>query len=264
MKLQPVALPPRPKGLRFDVKALADARFEVKADAATIEIFDNIGFEVTPTRIAAALRTIGPKPVTVQINSPGGDPFDGLAIYNLLRAHGQKITVEIIGIAASAASLIAMAGDEILIGRGGQLMIHRAAGVSIGDADTMRTMAEALDKIDGGMADLYATRTGIPREQIVAMMADETWMTAEEAIDLGFVDGRLDRDAAPAPKASAAPASKRELEEQFRRAGFSRAEASRMTGAAWAARNRGAEDPDVDLSQIAALLKERGAAISKR
>lgn len=103
------------------------------------ETYDGRG--VTVNRISAALRSIGDKPVTVQINSPGGNFFDGLAIYNLFRAHSRMVTVQIVGIAASAASVIAMAGDEIQIARAGMLMVHNAQWLAMGDRHAMQEAA---------------------------------------------------------------------------------------------------------------------------
>ena len=194
--------------------------------------------------------------MTVQINSPGGDPFEGLAIYNLLRGHPQPVTVQVLGIAASAASIIAMAGERIEIARAAQIMIHRASGGALGDSDTMRAMAAALDSVDAVLAGVYQARTGLPLEQIVDMMAAETFLPSDEALDLGFADALLERDAMPSPRlaASAAPQSKRELDEQLRRLGFSRSVAARMTSAAWHARGSDDTESDVDLETVAAAV----------
>lgn len=250
--MKPVSIPDRPRGLKFDAYALADPRFEVKAEAATISIFDVIGLDVTTARVAGALRSIGPKPVTVEINSPGGDPFTGLAVFNLLRGHGQKITTRVLGLAASAASLIAMAGDRIEMARASSIMIHRSAGGAMGTADDMRAMATALDAVDATMRDLYAARTGVPAEQIAGMMAAETWLPPADAIALGFADGLLERDAMPAPARASAPSSKRQLDAAFQALGFSRSEARRMTAAAWHVKEK---DPEaIDLAAVAAAL----------
>ena len=256
MKLSPVEIPPRPKGLRIEALAIEDPRFEIDAQAATISVFDVIGLDVTAARIAGALRAIGDKPVTVQINSPGGNAFDGLAIFNLLRGHTKPVTVQVLGLAASAASIVAMAGDTIQIARAAQIMIHRAQGGAMGDADMMRTMAGALDKVDSTIAGVYQARTGLPAAQVADMMAAETFMSSDDALAWGFADALLDRDAAPAPRVAAAatPQSKRELEEQFRQLGFSRSVAARMTGAAWDARQRENDIPALDLSAVAEAM----------
>lgn len=264
MKLAPIEIPARPKGLRFEFSALADPRFEVNAEAATITVFDVIGLEVTASRIAGALRSIGNRPVTVQINSPGGDPFVGMAIYNLLRGHPQPVTVQVLGIAASAASIIAMGGERIEIARAAQIMIHRASGGAVGDGDTMRSMAAALDKVDGVLAGVYEAKTGLPRDQVAAMMASETFMASDEALALGFADSLLERDASPPPRvsASAAPRSKRDWEEHFRQLGLGRSEAARSAAAVWRTDGAHDTDPEIDFDQVAAAVTRNFAALN--
>lgn len=234
MKLPSIQLPQRPAGLRFKVSAVADARFVLKAEAGLIEIFDVIGGPgVTDTKVAGALRSIGPRPITVQVNSPGGDPFTGASIYNLLRAHGQPITTQILGMAASAASIVAMAGDRVLIAKNGQHMIHRAQAVAYGNAELMRTVGTLLDQTDAAMAGVYQARTGLKIEQIHSLMAAETFMSSDETIELGFADALLDRDAAPAPRSVAT--NVRDLEQELRDKGVSKSKAARGAAAALAA-----------------------------
>jgi ATP-dependent Clp protease protease subunit len=265
MTLPEIKLPARPKGLRFDIRAVAEPDFSVKADAGTISIFDVIGLEVTASRVAGALRAIGARPVTVQINSPGGDPFEGAAIYNLLRGHSQPVTVQVLGMAASTASLIAMAGASIEIARNAQIMIHRAEAITAGDADAMRGIADLLDKTDASMAGVYQARTTLPLEQIVSMMAAETFMLSDEAISLGFADTLLSRDAADPPRlaATAAPASKRALEDQLRSLGLSRSVAARGAAAAWPAISRESPDQDIDIDAIYARVSAQIANMTK-
>ncbi|HEC0958195.1 TPA: Clp protease ClpP, partial [Klebsiella pneumoniae] len=139
---------------QFDMRPDALERWEpeVRAagnDANSISIYDSIGENwegtgVTAKRISAALRAIGDKDVVVNINSPGGDFFEGVAIYNLLREHPGRVTVQVMGLAASAASVIAMAGDEILMGDGSFLMIHNAWAVAIGNRHDMADAAKLL------------------------------------------------------------------------------------------------------------------------
>ena len=167
-------------------------------NSATISIYDVIGEDwwtgegVTAKRIAGALRGIGKNPVTVNVNSPGGDMFEGLAIYNLLREHPAEVTVKVMGLAASAASIIAMAGDRIEMGLGSFLMIHNSWGVVVGNQDDMRDAATTFAEFDAAMADIYAARTGAKVKDIAKMMADETWLRAEAAIDAGFADDTFD------------------------------------------------------------------------
>lgn len=261
---KPIDLPPRPAALRFDVPAVEGGSFNVQAlaEAATISIFDAIGPDTNARRIAAALRQIGPRPVTVEINSPGGDAFEGVAIYNQLRAHGQPITVQVLGIAASAASIVAMAGDRIEIAKNGQLMIHNSHALAIGDARAMIEIAQILSKMDRAMAQTYADRTGLAIDQASALMDAETWMAADEALQLGFADSLLARDAMPAPALAqgATPTSKIGLEKTLR-AGIplSKSTAERIAAAAWPALNR--EHNPIDLAAVAACFTDHTAAL---
>jgi ATP-dependent protease ClpP protease subunit len=126
--------------------------------------------------------------IDLRINSEGGDVFDGKAMYTLLRDHGAEITVHIDGLAASAASYIAMAGDDIRISEAGFMMVHNAWGGAVGNAEELRRLASLLDTIDGTIRDVYAARTGLPAETVAELMAAETWMTAAEAKEKGFAD----------------------------------------------------------------------------
>lgn len=191
--------------LQFDLRTDAVERWkpEVRAasdgDDATISIYGPIGATwdgegVTVKRIAAALRSIGNKSVTVNVNSPGGDFFEGVAIYNALREHRAQVTINVMGLAASAASVIAMAGDEILMGEGSFLMIHNAWGVAIGNRHDMAEAAAFLEPFDAEMAALYASRTGMKAADVVKLMDAETWIGSARAVQDGFADGMLDRD----------------------------------------------------------------------
>ena len=261
MKISPVQIPQRPKGLKFEALAVDHARFEADAQAATIDIFDSITPD-TPSQIADARRQIGNRPLTVRMNSLGGDPFAGMSAYNLLAAHGD-VTVEVLGIVASAASVIAMAGNTIKIASGAQIMIHRASAGAIGTGDDMRTMAAALDRVDAALAGIYAARTDLPLEHVTAMMAAETFMSSDEAVRFGFADSLLDAAAQPKPRvlASATPQSKRELEEQLRGLGFTRSIAAKMTNAAWAARSTEGEGDEIDLDRVASTISAHLSAM---
>jgi ATP-dependent protease ClpP protease subunit len=166
---------------------------------ATISILDPIGADwfgegVTAKRVSGALRAIGKKDVSVTINSPGGDYFEGLAIYNLLRDHPAKVTVKIVGIAASAASVIAMAGDEIQIARAGFLMIHNTWVIAAGDRNSLRDVADWLEPFDNMAVDIYAARTGIEPKELTKMLDRETWIGGAEAVDDGFADDFIPAD----------------------------------------------------------------------
>lgn len=167
----------------------------------TINIYDVIGYDywtgggVLAQSISDQLVAFGAKAdVTVNINSPGGDVFEGLAIYNLLRMHQGQITVRILGIAASAASYIAMAGDEIQIGDAAFIMIHNASTFAAGDKNDMQDAAELLGKIDQTIANIISARSGVDAKEILQLMDDETYITAQEAVDQGFADDYLATD----------------------------------------------------------------------
>ncbi len=159
------------------------------SDQADILIYDYIGWGgVTAAEFAKELQALTVKTINVRINTPGGDVFDGLAIYNSLKGHGATIHVQIDGLAASIGSIIAMAGQTITMGESAFLMIHNPWAIVIGNAADMRDMALTLDKIGGSLAGLYATRPGVTKEQAQAWMDAETWFTAEEAKAAGLAD----------------------------------------------------------------------------
>ncbi|EBV3599748.1 Clp protease ClpP [Salmonella enterica subsp. enterica serovar Virchow] len=165
-----------------------------------ITMFDMIGEDfwsgggVTAKKVSAQLRAIGPKPIEVQINSPGGDMFEGIAIYNVLREHPQPITVKIMGMAASAASVIAMAGDEIHIGAASFIMIHNCWVCACGNRHDMADVSEWLAPFDQAMVDVYAARTGQSAEEIAKWMDDETFMSGSTCMERGFADALLSSD----------------------------------------------------------------------
>lgn len=202
MKLPEIRASHKINGLKFDARPDAMERWEpavqaARKDDATISIYDIIGESwdgsgITSSRIAAALRAIGDRDVVVNINSPGGDFFEGVAIYNMLREHPHKVTVQVMGLAASAASVIAMAGDEILVGDGSFLMIHNAWVLAIGNRHDMAEAAELLEPFDMAMADVYSARTGQDKNDIIRMMDKETWINASKAVEEGFATGYLD------------------------------------------------------------------------
>lgn len=203
-KLPQAEITARP-GLRTEIMPSALNRWNPEVHAAakdddnSISILDVIGQDfwgegVTSKRISAALRSIGKKDVVVNVNSPGGDYFEGLAIYNMLRDHPGKVTVKVLGIAASAASVIAMAGDEIQIARAGFLMIHNTWVIAMGDRHQLRDVADWLEPFDQSAVDIYAARTGLEPKEIAKMLDRETWIGGAEAVDKGFADGFLPSD----------------------------------------------------------------------
>lgn len=169
-------------------------------DDNSISIYDVIGEDfwtgegVTVKRIDAALRKIGNRDVVVNINSPGGDVFEGIAIYNRLREHPAKVQVKVMGLAASAASIIAMAGDEVQIGEASFLMIHNAWVMAIGNQFDLREVADFLVPFDDALRDVYVQRTGAEADEVAAMMKAETWITGKKAVETGFADTLLSAD----------------------------------------------------------------------
>lgn len=186
---------------RFTTPAQATKQWQPLANMSdqqnVIEILDVIGDGgwftegISAKDVSNQLAQLDGADVKVRINSPGGDLFDGIAIYNLLRQHQGKVTVEIIGMAASAASVIACAGDEVLIGDGAMFMIHQAHGFVIGNATDMSKSAEDFKAFDASMAAIYSARTGIEQTKITDMMLAETYLTAQEAVEKGFATGFL-------------------------------------------------------------------------
>lgn len=165
-----------------------------------ISILDVIGNDywtgggVTARRIAAALRGIGDKDVIVDINSPGGDMFEGIAIYNQLRAHKGRVTVRVLGMAASAASIIAMAGDNIEIGAASFFMIHNCWVLAAGNRNDLAAVAEHLKPFDDAMAGVYAAKSGQDVDDIATWMDAEKWIGGKEAVELGFATDLLAAD----------------------------------------------------------------------
>ncbi len=164
-------------------------------------LYDAIGSDwmggIGSKDVAAAVKDIeagGAKRLNIYINSPGGDVFEGTAIYNVLsRFKGHK-TVYVDGLAASAASYIAMVGDEIITAFNAMWMIHNPWGVVIGNANDMRATAETLDTVGGTLVETYVKRTGQAAKDIAAWMDAETWMDAKEAKERGFTDSITEED----------------------------------------------------------------------
>ena len=151
------------------------------------------GDEITPANFKAELAKHSGN-VTVWINSPGGDCFAASQIYTMLKNHSGKITVKIDGIAASAASVVAMAGDEVLISPTGMLMIHNPMTMAFGDYEEMQKAMEMLDEVKESIINAYEIRTGMSRAKLSHLMDSETWMNANKAIEFGFADDVLKDD----------------------------------------------------------------------
>lgn len=172
----------------------ANSWFRMKANdeksEAEIYIYDEIGYwGVTAKQFVKDLQGLGDvKNIKLHINSPGGDVFDGIAIYNALRNHGAAITVYIDGLAASMASIIAMVGNPVIMPENTMLMIHKPWGFAGGDANDMRDYADLLDKVETVLIPAYAQKTGMDPAKIAEMLEDETWLDGNECLALGFAD----------------------------------------------------------------------------
>lgn len=164
-------------------------RNAAKPGTAVLDIFDEIGpWGVTARDLVKELRALQADEIQLHVNSPGGDYFDGLAIMNSLRDHPARVVATVDGLAASAASFIVMAADEVVMNRNSELMIHEASGFAMGDSATMRDLADRLDHISNNIASVYADRAGGDAEDWRAAMHAETWYSAQEAVDAGLAD----------------------------------------------------------------------------
>ncbi|MGH2711387.1 MAG: head maturation protease, ClpP-related [Actinomycetota bacterium] len=182
---------------------------------AEIRIYEEIGwFGVTAEDFVRELDEVTAPEITVAINCPGGDVFDGIAIYNALRVHPAKVTTRVDSLAASAASVIVQAGDERVMLSGSQMMIHEAWGISIGTAADMREFADLLDRQSDVIAGIYASRSGRETSHYRELMAGgDAWLTDSQAVEEGLADQVS--DPGPAEQQAAAAANGRRLSEQI-------------------------------------------------
>lgn len=201
----------RPTWLAFEAPQQSVEQFDPSMVAAeseddtVIALYGQIGVDPfssvdnSERRISRALRAIGKKDISVNINSPGGNFFSGLAIYNLLRMHPAKVTVNVIGMAGSAASVVAMAGDEILMADGAQIMVHNGSGVIVGNKFDTAEATEILTEIDAGMAEIYAARAGVEVSEAAKWMdrgkGSGTFFNVSRALETGLATGKMDRAA---------------------------------------------------------------------
>ena len=190
--------------LAIDNKAMPKA-FDVtqEGDDTRIELFDVIDdyYGVSASAFVSALNGIKSPAISLHINSPGGDVFAARAMVAAIAAHPATITAYVDGLAASAASYVAMACDKVVMQDGAMLMIHCAWSVSMGDATDMRATADLLDKIDESIIKDYARKTNLAPEAIKKMMMAETWMDATEAVAMGFADSIATNDKGKASNA---------------------------------------------------------------
>lgn len=174
-------------------KSKVNAQLNAQSGELQLEIYGDIGQSlwgdgITAQQVSEAVKIAEVSSVRVRINSPGGDAFEGVAIYNVLKSCGKPVHVVVDGLAASAASIIAMAGDTVSMGEGTVMMIHAAMVLAYGNSVDMRETAAILETVTGSMADIYAARTGKDKTDILQLLYAETWLNAQEAVDAGFAD----------------------------------------------------------------------------
>lgn len=194
-------------GLKAKARTTERPRYEIRnaaGETAELLLFDEIGgwFGSTAEDVIAELKGITASKLTVKVNSPGGSVFEGIALANALRAHPAEVTVQVEGLAASIASVIALAGDRLLMAPHSMLMIHEAAGGCLGNSADMHQMAGLLDKISDNIADAYAAKAGGSAEEWRTRMRAETWYSADEAVAAGLADEVL-RAAKPTEEVAA-------------------------------------------------------------
>ena len=176
------------------IKTNNQSWYSIKAkanDTAEISIYDEIGgWGVSAQQFSKDFKALGNnlKQINLHIHSPGGDVFDGIAIYNLLKNHPANKTVTIDGLAASMASVIAMAGNEVIMPENAMMMIHKPWGIQGGDAEDMRKYADLLDKVENTLIPAYANKTGKTPEELAEMLSAETWLNGKECVEQGFAD----------------------------------------------------------------------------
>jgi ATP-dependent Clp protease protease subunit len=182
--------------------AAGERQLEIDGYIASEAWFDD---DVTPKQFKEQL-IAGNGPITVRINSPGGDVFAASEIYDMLKAYAGAVTVHIPSLAASAASVIAMAGEKVLIGATGTLMIHNPWTLAMGDEKDLKAGANLLRETKENIINAYERKTKLSRSKLAAMMDAETWMGANKAVELGFADGILHENTGPEPTTAKAAA----------------------------------------------------------
>jgi ATP-dependent Clp protease protease subunit len=220
--------------IRFEAPAKALERWDPTICAAdpgetNINIYSTIGeygdgSGMTPKIVSGILRKAAGADVNVNINSPGGDFFDGLAIHTLLAEYEGSVNVRIVGLAASAASVVAMAGDNVKMAEGAFIMVHNSWTVAFGNKSDMQKCAAMLTKFDASMASVYAKKTGMQKDAVCQLMDAETWLSAEDACKQGFADSQLATGDVGIDPAAAPPSALRRLDVALAKAGMPRSE----------------------------------------
>ncbi|MFT8860868.1 head maturation protease, ClpP-related [Schleiferilactobacillus harbinensis] len=167
------------------------------------EVYQLFGYStVTPSDLAGALAQAGDQAVTLEINSPGGDVFAGSEMATAIKNYTGKVEADIVGLAASAASVVALAANKVMMAPTAQLMIHRAAMTADGNVDVMDGASQALNSIDQTLVDVYTAKTGMSQSDVYALMEKETWLNPKSAVDKGFADGIMFAEAPVATNAT--------------------------------------------------------------
>ena len=202
-----------------------DTSIKAEKQNNTIEIFDVIDsyWGVSATEIKKQLQEIGDNRATVLINSPGGDTSEGATIYNLLKSHKAGVDVKVMGIAASAASVIAMAGETIEMMEGSMMMVHNSWTVAFGNRHDMNYISGVLSKVDTSMREIYANKTGIDDAKLAELLDNETYLSGKEAVDLGFAT-HISEDEPERDKTNASLSALRTIEAALQAQGLSRSE----------------------------------------
>ena len=166
---------------------------KASSDIVDIYIFDEIGaFGLNAQSFIEEIKEFKNSPINLHINCVGGDVFDGMAIYNILKKRTAETTVYIEGIAASMGSVIALAADKVVMAENSLFMIHNAWGGAMGESKELKKTANLLEKISNEIADIYIKKTNLPYDEVKEMMDEETWLNADEALELGFIDSISD------------------------------------------------------------------------
>jgi len=170
-----------------------DVQSKASKDIVDVYIFDEIGtFGVNAQNFIDEIKGFKNSPLNLHINCVGGDVFEGMAIYNILKKRTAETTVYIEGIAASMGSVIALAADKVVMAENSLFMIHNAWGGAMGEAKELKKTANLLEKISNEIADIYIKKTNLPYDRVKEMMDEETWLNADEAFELGFIDSISD------------------------------------------------------------------------
>lgn|SRR5574343_124107 len=263
---------------RLKLKSLARQKSEMKAQGNELMLYGAIGSyfdEIDGKRTVEQINAMTGD-ITVRVNSPGGDVFDGIAIMNALKAHGEKkgkVTVIVEALAASIASVIAIgAADELIMSEGSYLMIHNPWTIAIGDAEEFEKAAGVLRQLAGTLAEIYARKSGKTKEEMLALMDAETWIDSAKALELGFADKaesgdlglnsafdlsvfkNVPEDLRIAAK-GAKPTTIRDFEKILRNAGFSRSEARAVASGGFGALDQREAEEEMDSAKLLAALE---------